>query len=113
MAKKNFDEIRKHVEEQFDIFAKIEWGYLNEEGIVVRRTYGELIDILEFVDNLKDLVYEVDRVIFDLTHPVGYVYIDTSIERNKVAEKLRKYIRWNVDNELWETYPEFANRKEN
>lgn len=112
-TKKSFEEIREKVESKYEPLSMIDHDYLNDRGLLVYKVYDVLDDCLCSASNLEELVDEVRREIEELLKPVWYRSPEVNEDNKKVAEKLRKFVRWNIANELWENIPEFMNRKEN
>jgi len=113
MSKKSFEEIREKVERTYEPLQNIDHAYLNERGKLVYEVYDILDDCLCFADDLETFVANVRQNIEDMLKPVWYRSYELEEQYKLVAEKLRRFVRWNIENELWENIPEFANRKEN
>lgn len=111
--KKSFEEIREKVTSKFDTLRNVDRAYLNETGKLVLDTYDILDECFCFAENLEEYIREVRLSIEELTKPCWYRSFDVEENNKKIAEKLRRFVRWNIANELWENIPEFANRKEN
>lgn len=113
MSKKSFEEIVEKVKGTYEPLSKIDHEYLNERGKLVYEVYDILDGCFCFADNLEDYVEAVRTEIEELLKPAWYRSPEMDEQNKLVAEKLRKFVRWNIVNELWENIPEFANRKEN
>ena len=110
---KSFEDLRKKVEDKYEAFAGVEREYLNDKGKFMYEVYDSLDDCFRMADNKAELVQIIRSEIADLLKPVWYRSPEIEEMNEKVAEKLRRYVRWNIEKELWESIPEFADRKEN
>lgn len=106
--KKNFEEIREHVNGKAAMFREMN-PYLNEDGKVVNKVYSCLDEAACFADDIAEFVEEVRQEIQSLLLPSGYVYVADALDRNEVADKLKRFVRHNVDEEQWKSIPEFQN----
>lgn len=112
MRNKSFEEIREMVASKYEPLRKIPRSYLNDHGQFIHDVYEELDECVSFSDNLSDFVEQVRWNIEQLLKPQWYRSPEFEEENQKIAEKLKKFVRMTVDKELWESIPEFANRKE-
>jgi hypothetical protein len=108
IMKKNFEEIRENVKAKAATFREVA-PYLNDDGKIVYKVYSCLDEAISFADDIAEFVEEVRQEINSQLTPNGYVYIADSLARAEVADKLKRFVRHNVDNELWENIPEFQN----
>ena len=108
IMKKSFEEIREHVKAKADTFREVS-PYLNEDGKIVSKVYSCLDEATCFADNIAEFVEEVRREICSQLAPAGFVHVSVAKARAEVADKLKKFVRHNVENELWESIPEFQN----
>lgn len=113
MAKKSFEQICELVAKKFEPLQNIDHKYLNEEGKFMYEVYDVLDDCVRMSDNLNDFVEQVRWNIEEMLKPTWYRSPEFAEENKRIAEKLRRYVRWNIEKELWENIPEFANREEN
>ena len=113
MTKKSFEEIRELVTEKYEPLSKIRYDYLNEHGKFVLDVFDELDNCFCFANNLEEYVDAVRITIQALLGDSWCRSQEGKENDKKIAEKLRRFVRWNIANELWENIPEFANRKEN
>lgn len=109
---KSFEDLRKKVFEKYEIFSAVEREYLNDKGKFMYEVYDALDDCFRFADSKEELVEVISKEIAELLKPVWYRSPEVDEMNKKVAEKLRRYVRWNIEKELWENIPEFADRKE-
>lgn len=112
MQKKSFEEIRELVTKKYEPLDRVPYEYLNEKGKFILDVFEELYDCLSFADNLDEYVEAVRSTIEELLSGKWYRSQEAEEYRKKVAEKLRKFVRIQIEKELWENIPEFANRKE-
>jgi len=114
MAKKSFEEIRELVAEKFGPLDCVPFEYLNERGRFMHDVYDELDTCFWEATNLEEYVENVRYCISEMLLKPAYYWSPEKVEQSeKVAEKLKRFVRWNIANELWENIPEFQNRKEN
>ena len=106
--KKNFEEISEHVKGKAAMFREVA-PYLNEDGKIVYKVYSCLDEAACFADDLAEFVEEVRQEIQSLLSPSGYVYVTDTLARSEVADKLKRFIRHNVDEEQWKPIPAFQN----
>ena len=106
--KKSFEEIREHVKVKAATFREV-GPYLNEDGKIVNKVYSCLDEAACFADDIAEFVEEVRQEIQSQLAPTGYVYVADVKARTEVADKLKRFVRHNVENELWESIPEFLN----
>ena len=106
--KKNFEEIREHIKAKAETFREVS-PYLNEDGKIVYKVYACLDEAACFADDIAEFVEEVRQEIQSQLAPAGYVYVADVKVRTEVADKLKRFVRHNVENELWESIPEFLN----
>lgn len=110
---KSFEDLRNQVFKKYAAFAAIGRDYLNDEGKFMYEVYDALDDCFRFAGSNEELVVVIRDEINELLKPVWYRSLEIAGMKKKVAEKLRKYVRFNIEKRLWENIPEFANRKEN
>ena len=113
MAKQSFEGIRELVKSKYEQLRRVPREYLNEDGKFMLDVWDELEDCVEFSDNLSDFVEQVRWNIEQLLKSQWYRSEEFQEENQKIAEKLRKFVRIEVAKELWENIPEFKNREEN
>lgn len=113
MSKKSFEEIVEKVKGTLEPLQNVSHDYLNERGKLVYKVYDILDECFGFAGNLEELVEEIRLNIEELSKPCWYRSPDVADSNKEIAEKLRRFVRWNISNELWESIPEFQNRKEN
>ena len=110
---KSFEDLRNQVFNKYAAFAAVSRDYLNDEGKFMHDVYDALDDCFRFTGTNEELVVVIRDEIVELRNPVWYRSPEVADRNKKVAEKLRKYVRWNIEKKLWENIPEFANRKDN
>lgn len=113
MQKKSFEELRDLVTKKYQQLDNCPWDYLNEKGQFMHDVYDELDSCFFDADSLEDYVQNARDCINSLLTPMYYWSPERKENNAKVAEKVRKFVRWQIANELWENIPEFQNRKEN
>lgn len=110
---KSFEDLRKKVFNEYQTLNAVDREYLNEKGKFMYEVYDTLDDCFRFSDSKEELVEVISKEIVDLLKVRWYRSFEKEEEDKKIAEKLRRYVRWNIEKELWENIPEFADRKEN
>lgn len=113
MQKKSFEEIRELVKSKYEPLSKVRIDYLNEHGKFVLDVFDELDNCLSFADNLEEYVDAVRSTIEELLSGSWYRSLEAEEYKKRVAKKLRLFVRIQIERELWENTPEFADRKEN
>lgn len=114
MEKKNFEEIRELVTKKYEALCEVPHEYLNEKGRFMFDVYDELDNCFFEASNLEEYIDNVRLIINEfLLKPEWYWSPEYKEHKEKVAERMRKFVRHQIDKELWENIPEFAKRKEN
>ena len=111
----SFRKLRESVADTYGNMAmlleKFDWGFFSEEGQNKIEAYAILDDAFELDADKKELVQIVAGEVHKLEKKIKE-YREAGSEKdaedsNAVLKLLVKYIRHNLDEEIWEEYPDF------
>lgn len=111
----SFKELKENVSETYasiaQLLEKFDWGFFSEDGQNKIETYAILDDCFNIADDLKDLAYRVADEIIKLEKEIKS-FIEAgnqkdADEKKEVVKLLVRYIRHNLEEEIWEEHSEF------
>lgn len=107
----SFQKLKENVSETYSSIAqlleKFDWGFFSEDGQNKIETYAILDDAFNFASDFHDLVKFVSNEISKLESEIKTATPEDAAEKTEVIKLLAQYIRHNLEEELWQDYPEF------
>lgn len=114
----SFDKLKEKVSETYSSIAmlleKFGWDFFSEDGANKVEAYAILDDAFQIADSLEDLakiiageVYKLEKGIQACRESRLPSAPKDAEEKNEVLKLLVKYIRHNLDEDLWKDYTEF------
>lgn len=111
----SFEKLKENVSETYgsivQLLEKFDWGFFSEEGQLKVETYAILDECFDIADDLEELVWYVSDEIGKLEKEIKKyreaLSLNNADEKNEVLKLLVRYIRHNLEEELWIDYEEF------
>ena len=107
----SFQKLKENVSETYGNIAmlieKFDWGFFSEEGQNKIEAYAILDDAFMFAADFRDLVQFVSNEISKLEGEIKTAKPEDAAEKREVIKLLAKYIRNNLEDDLWQDFPAF------
>ena len=107
---KTLQELHDRVQEMKMAYSTVGTFYLNEFGEIQQKVYHTLSECFEFADTKEEFIEDVLKKIESWERFLR-MYVDHRVRCGKhaalVIDHLRKFVRHNIEPELWQHIPEF------
>lgn len=109
---KDFDSLRNRADEMYRAYNLIGWDKLNISGSVEYRAWDTIIESFAFAETKADIVEFIRVEIAELKAKIKNIPAEELMDGNwredvNVIQRLRMYIRFNCERDLWKDIPEF------